>query len=81
MTTADKTFLHNNRRHYDMWKQAQIVNQLDGATRNEMFAIIRRNFAPHYTADLWCQSCVTAMIEYLYTQYDKWIKENNETSA
>ena len=71
MSDEDIQFVEANRRHYTMWKQVQIINHLDGATRSEMLAIIHRNYAPNYIADLWCQSCVAAMIEYLYTQYDK----------
>lgn len=81
MTESDKTFIAANRHHYNTWKQAQYIQHLDGTTRNQMLAIIRRNFSPHYMADLWCQSCVAAMIDFLYTQYDKWATENNDTSS
>jgi hypothetical protein len=77
MTQAEKDFLEANRGHYDKWKRAQIVSHLDGHTRSEMLAIIRRYFATNYIADLWCSPCVVSMMEYLYTQYDKWIKENS----
>jgi len=81
MSPADKTFIIANRHHYNTWKQARFIQQLDGATRNQMLAIIRRNFAPNYTTDLWCHTCVVNMLEFLYTQYDKWEVENNNTAT
>ena len=75
MNEDDIQFLETNRHHYALWKRVQVVKHLDGATRTRMLDIIHRQFAPNYIADLWCQSCVVAMMEYLYIQYDK-CKEN-----
>lgn len=67
----DIQFLEANRSHYNTWVRAQYIQHLDGATRTRMLTIIRKYFAPGYLADLWCQSCVAAMVVYLYTQYDE----------
>lgn len=72
----DIQFLEANRSHYNTWVRAQYIQHLDGATRTRMLTIIRKYFAPGYLADLWCQSCVAAMIVYLYTQYDERRKSN-----
>ncbi len=75
ISTQDIQFIEANRHHYDTWVKAQYVKHLDGATRSTMLAIIRKYFAPNYVADLWCQSCVSGMLVYLYTQYDNTNKQ------
>jgi hypothetical protein len=70
-------FLNANRHHWDAWEKAQIVRQLDAHTRSEMLRIIREEFNPMYNANLWCSPCVVDMLKFAYTQFDKYLSQNN----
>lgn len=67
MKNENKSFIKDNRHHYDILIKAGYVSQLDGATRQRMRDIIREEINPTYNTDLWCSTCVAEMIKYLYT--------------
>lgn len=70
-------FLNANRHHWIAWEKAQIVNQLDYGVRQRLLDIIHEEWSPVYNANLWCSPCVIDMLKYAYTQFDKWIAEQN----
>lgn len=73
MTTESQAFLDNNRYHYNWLVNAQMVKHLDGATREGLLQVIRKEFDPGYPCDLWCGNCVANMLRYAYVQYDQWL--------
>jgi hypothetical protein len=77
MKQSNIDFLNANRHHYEMWVKAQIVNHLDQATRQRMLDVIRDEWDGRYLANLWCSPCVVSMLVYAYTQYDKWLLQQN----
>lgn len=72
MTPESIDFLEANRHHYELWVRAEYVKHLDGATRDGLLRVVQKEFNPGYFTDLWCATCVVALLEYAYTQYDKW---------
>lgn len=73
MTPDSKAFLDLHRHHYDLLIRAQYVKHLDGATREGLLQVARKEFDPGYIADLWCSDCVANMLRYIYGQYDQWL--------
>lgn len=73
MTAESITFLDANRYHYNWLVNAQMVKHLDGATRQGLLDVIRKEFDPGYLSDLWCPTCVATMLTYAYVQYDNWL--------
>lgn len=43
---------------------------LDGAAKNEILEIIRKEFNPNYHVDLWCGKCVVDMLVYAFREMD-----------
>lgn len=73
MNESSRNFLNANRHHYDLLIRAQYVKHLDISVREELLAVIRREFAPGYLSNNWCPECVANMIRFAYEQYDKWL--------
>ena len=71
-------FLNANRRHYEGFIRAGIVNHFDAATRQGMLDVIRAEFDPGYLTSMWCNQCVIDMLKFAYIQYDKWLALNGE---
>lgn len=78
MTPESEAFLNQHRHHYDLWKRARYVQHLDIATRQGLLDVIRKEFDPGYLADLWCNTCVVTLLEFAYTQYDKWLADQGQ---
>jgi hypothetical protein len=66
---TNKEFIKANEHHYTILTKAGYVQHLDSATRTRMLAIIKEEINPTYTSDLWCQTCVAEMVNYLYKNY------------
>lgn len=73
-------FLNNNRKHWQVWESAQIFNQLDMSVRDGMLNIYREYWDGGYLANLWCSPCVVDLMKKLYTNYDKWVAEQNKVA-
>jgi hypothetical protein len=78
VTPESIAFLDANRYHYDLLVRAQYLKHLDGATRQGILNVIRKEFDPSYLSDLWCSTCVATMITFAYVQYDKWLAEQGQ---
>jgi len=78
MKQENRDFLNANRHHWDTWQRIQMVQHLDGNTRETMLRVIREEFAPGYSGSTWCQQCVIDMLTYVYTQYDKLLAREAE---
>ena len=72
MNQASIDFLEANRHHYDLLVRAQYVKHLDGATRDGLLTVIRREFDGRYMSNNWCAECVANMLKFAYEQYDQW---------
>lgn len=66
----DSKFLDDNRHHYDLWKSAGYIKNLDLATR-EKLAEQAKVIDPKYIASLHCSDCVIDLIKFVYINYDK----------
>jgi hypothetical protein len=49
----------------------RVLKDLDGAAKNEILSVIRKEINPEYTVMLWCGHCVAQMIEYVFKEADK----------
>lgn len=71
-------FLNKNRHYYEQWVRAQFLQHLDIATRQGLLDVIRAEFNPAYLSNLWCSPCVAELLVYAYTQYDKYLKKQQD---
>jgi hypothetical protein len=74
LTPETIEFLNSKRSHYDTLTKAGFVQNLDYPTKEGILRAAQQ-FAPAYTANLWCGECVCTMITFTYVQYDKWLAE------
>lgn len=56
---------------YNIWMNDRVLKDLDGAAKNEILSVIRKEINPEYTVMLWCGHCVAQMIEYVFKEADK----------
>lgn len=73
MKPENRKFLEDNRHHYDTLRNAFYIRHLNAGEREGMVRVMGEEFAPGYTADLWCSPCVADMVTLLYTRYDAWL--------
>lgn len=76
MKPANKQFLDDNLDHFRILERAQYLRGLMGSTRENYQRIMSEEFAPGYTADLWCSTCASYMVKLLYRHYYNWLKHN-----
>lgn len=79
MKPENTAYLEAHRGVWTMYEKAQIIVHMDQALKEGLLRVIREEFDPGYLANLWCGSCVVDMLKYVYTQYEAWLKaqENN----
>lgn len=74
-------FLETHRGVHTMLVKAGIVKQLDSATRQGILNVIREEWDPGHNVSLWCGDCVSSMIAYAYTQFDKYLEAQSRIVA
>lgn len=77
VSDEDKKFMEDNRYHYDMAVNAQMVRHLDWQTKQGLVDIIRKYFISSYSCDMWCGHCVMEMLKKCYILYDTWQAKQN----
>lgn len=73
MKPENKKFLDDNRHHHDTLTKAFYLKGLNGNEREGMVRVMREEFQPGYTVDLWCPTCAADMVIHLYRYYDNWL--------
>jgi hypothetical protein len=82
MSPDNKKFLDENLQHFLTLERAFYMRGLAGYIRDGMQRVMREEFRPGYTADLWCSTCVSKMVNDLYKHYHDWLrKEYNDTTV
>jgi hypothetical protein len=81
MTLKNYIFLKLNEKHWDTLRKAQFIAHLNQNEKDGMERVMREEFAPNYRADLWCPTCVTEMVQDLYTRFDAWKAANVDECA
>lgn len=76
LSASQTYFLNQNRHHYTTLLQAQFLTNIDYNVKNGLVEVARV-FQPGYTTNLWCGPCVIELVTFVYTQYDKWLNDNN----
>lgn len=71
-------FLNANRHHWELWKTAQIFNQLDSHVKDRLLRIVQEEFSATYIANLWCSPCVVDLLKFAYTQFDKYLEQQQK---
>lgn len=71
MTPESITFLEANRCVYDTLMKAGTLSGLDHLTKQGFADLIRKEWDPGYMVNLTCGNCISDMVKYAYTQYDK----------
>ena len=75
MTPETIQFLNDNRHHHETLVKAFYLRSLSAEVRTRMQEIIRQEWEPGYSTDLWCGPCVSAMVLKLYRHYDEWLEK------
>lgn len=79
MKPENKHFLDEHRHHHDTLVRAFYLRSLSAEVRQRMQDVIRDEFQPGYSTDLWCPPCVSDMVLKLYRHYDEWLlKQAND---
>lgn len=79
MKPENKAFLEDNR---DLWitlRDAQYLRFPHQGIKDGLVRVMREEFRPGYTADLWCGNCVATMVREVYTEFEKWEAAQNTT--
>lgn len=70
MHPHNRQTLEQYRNHYTAWVNDKCLYSMDGG-ENEVLRIIREEWDPVHTVDLWCGSCRAKMLVYAFEQMDK----------
>lgn len=81
MKPENRKFLDEHRHVHDTLVKAFYVKHLDGPTRSAMVRIMREEWQPRYSPDLWCGPCVADMVLSVYRHYDDWLVRNQEPTT
>jgi len=76
MKPENRAFLEANRHHHTTLVKAQYMRHLNSNEREGMQRIMREEFNPNYTSDLWCPPCVADMVTLVYRLYDEYLQNN-----
>lgn len=69
MLAHNRQALERFRGHYNAWVKDKCLNSMDGG-ENDILRIIREEWDPFKTVDLWCGSCRAAMLVYAFEKMD-----------
>lgn len=72
MKPENKAFLEEHRSIWDTLRKAQYLRFPHQGIKDGLVRIMREEFRPGYTADLWCTHCVATMVREVYTEFEKW---------
>lgn len=76
MKPENKAILDANRHHYETVSKAGYVKHFNAHEREELLRVMREEFQPNYTTDMWCGPCVFDFVKLLYQSYDKWLSDS-----
>lgn len=71
MREENRTTLEQYRRQYNAWVNDTVLYDLDGAAKQKIIEVIRAEWDPYYSTDVWCGHCVAKMLVYAFEQMDK----------
>lgn len=72
MSPANIEFLESTYHHWVTLRDAQYMRGLNAHERDGMIRVMREEFQPGYSCDLWCPPCVSNMVTLLFRLYDEW---------
>ena len=70
MTQENIDKLEKYRHLYEIWNGTQSVT-LDGNAKNDILAVIKAEFNPKYSIDMWCGKCVKDMLVYAFQEMER----------
>lgn len=76
MKPENLKFLEDNRSLWITLRDAQYLRFPNQGIKDRLVEIMREEFRPGYTADLWCNTCVAAMVQTVYREFEKWEAAN-----
>lgn len=74
MSPLNKAFLDENFHVFMVYERAFFIRNLGAANRENMVRVMREEFHPNYSCDLWCPTCCGDMIVLLYRNYYNYLK-------
>lgn len=72
MKPENKAYLEIHRPIWDSLRQAEYLRFPSMSVPGELLRIMREEFRPGYTVDMWCGHCVAEMVRQVYTEFEKW---------
>lgn len=75
MKPENKAILDANRCHYETAIKAEFVKGFNSREKDDLLRVMREEFIPGYTTDMWCSPCIFDFIKLIYQLYDKWLAE------
>lgn len=79
MKPENRALLNQWRHHHETLTKAFYMRGLNAHEREGMQRIMREEFQPGYSTDLWCPPCVSDMVKKLYRHYDEWLAKQPVT--
>lgn len=76
MKPENKAILDANRGHHLTATKAGFVKGFNTREKEELLRVMREEFQPGYTTDMWCSPCVFDFIKLIYKHYDAWLLAN-----
>lgn len=73
MQSHNRASLEKYRNIYNAWVNDKCLYSMDGG-ENEVLRIIREEWDPSHTVDLWCGSCRAAMVVFAFQKMDSEIQ-------
>lgn len=75
MKPENKKYLEEHRHFWITLRDAFYVKGLSSNIKENMLRIIKEEFSPNYSTDLWCGNCIAKMLKFLYTNFEAWEKQ------
>lgn len=72
MKPENKAFLEEHRSLWITLRDAQYLRFPHQGIKDGLVRIMREEFRPGYTVDLWCSHCVATMVREVYQEFEKW---------
>jgi hypothetical protein len=74
MKPENKAILDKNRSHHLTATKAGFVKGFNAREKEELLRVMREEFQPGYTTDMWCSPCIFDFIKLIYKHYDAWLE-------
>jgi hypothetical protein len=82
MKDVNRQIFEDNLKHYESFTKEQYVRAFGATDRQLLLNAFSEEFAPGYTADIWCPSCVGDFLKTAYRFYFSFLeKEKAEVPA